>query len=257
MIRDEDLDDDEREALAAVRKTGYRVHWRKAEDEAAIRAAIGGAEAIAPKRIDTAALASGGGGVGGVGSGATDAATTAPSSSSTSAWNAAGTFEQRHMGTWFKDRVSAEIKGRAGAGGALEPLALDGVGSLAVQPVPVQWGDSTADIILARGKTKHVLDVAFAVDVTVEPAAGAGAGAADDKKSKTASKATLFFAADDETDARAVRVLRVETSGSSLGLAADALLSGALAPAGGGAAARIVTGTRDAIQAAVTAFLAL
>ena len=76
-----------------------------------------------------------------------------------SAWNAAGTFEERSFGPWLRGR--------------LKELLLDArrAGRLSVELKPGQWlcargisgwGGSSADIVIARGKARYVYDLHFA-----------------------------------------------------------------------------------------------
>ena len=253
IVRDEDLDDDEREALEAVRKTGYRVHWRKAEDEAAIRLAIGGAEAIAPKRIIDPAAAAASTTSGGGGSPMVVDSSTAPaaissgssSSSTASAWNTAGTVEQRHMGIWLRDRIATELLSRSTTT-ALAPLSLPLAGDLITATAPTDWDDSSADIIIARGKKKWVYDCAFNIPITFGGAA------------TSASKVVLRFADVSNTTAGEIREIRFSFSGT---LANDDKITQEIREAlrldGMGAGGRIINGIREAVEVAVEAFLAL
>ncbi len=204
-------------------------HWRKAEEEAAIRSAIGD---IAPKRIEAGAAgaataaasapalvpASGGGGGGGGGA------------SATSAWNSAGTMEQRHMRDWYFERLRGLL-------GALPPA-----GALRCTGEVAGLGDSTADILMARGKTKHVYDLRFSV--VVEHAAEAA---------KTLLHLTFLDVSNDTAGDRQFKVEFLE--GCKLAEATQDAVKASLKA--GGAAGELVKGVVKAVEDAVAAFMAL
>lgn len=81
-----------------------------------------------------------------------------------SAWNAAGTFEERTFGPWLRGRLKELL------------LAARLAGRLSVELKPGQWlcargvsgwGASSADIVIARGKARYVYDLHFAVEFEV------------------------------------------------------------------------------------------
>ena len=77
-----------------------------------------------------------------------------------SAWNSAGTFEERSFGPWLRGRIKDLL------------LEARRAGLLMIELKPGQWlcargisgwGSSSADILIARGKARYVYDLHFSV----------------------------------------------------------------------------------------------
>ena len=205
-------------------------HWRKAEEEAAIRSAIGD---IAPKRVVEP--------VGGSAAAPQAAAPTlvaaaaTSSAATTSAWNSAGTMEQKHMGDWLFEKLRALLAGVPAA-----TLPGDG-GSLKCTGGVSNVGDSTADILMARGKTKRVYDLHFSV--VLEHSSG--------------SKVHLNFLDVSNTSEGEQRAFKVELQDNSLAAPVQEAIKAALQASGTGAGAELVKGTLKAVEDAVAAFMQL
>jgi hypothetical protein len=190
VVNEEDLDADELEALKAVKK-GYRYFARKLDDKE--MAAIGD---IRPKAIAAPAAAADGT----VAASAAAVAAAAPVSSpppgsdagsgaavsAASAWNTGGTYEERNLGAWFKDRLKELLREGRRDGSLCAPLP--GGQRLAVSGV-TGWGSSSADIVISRGKSRYVYDASFKVTFTLLPGGDAasasttgpaGSGSGDD-----------------------------------------------------------------------------
>ena len=137
------------------------------------------------------------------------------------------------MRDWFFERLRGLL-------GALPPA-----GALRCTGEVAGLGDSTADILMARGKTKHVYDLRFSV---VVEHAGEGAAAA-----KTPLHLTFLDVSNDTAGDRQFKVEFLE--GCKLAEAAQDAVKGSLKA--GGAAAALVAGVVMAVEDAVDAFMAL
>jgi hypothetical protein len=158
-------------------------------------------------------------------------------------------MEQRHMKEWFFDRLRG-LLGAAAAGAEASATLGGGGGGAALRLTGevTNVGDSTADILMARGKTKRVYDLAFSVVVEHE-AAPPGGGAK--------CKVHLHFPDVSNDTAGKDRDFKVDfpEAGKPEG-SADAVKA-ALAADGKGAAGALVMAARKAVEDAVAAFLAL
>lgn len=154
---DVEYDEDEKKALAEVAKTGYRVHWRTKEDQAQWKEAVG---EIKHEKVSSPTPVS--------------AAPVAAAASTASAWNAAGTLEQRNMSSWFKDRLKQLLREGRNNGSLVIPLPGDQGGVLHASGI-AGWGESSADILIKGGKVKYVYDTAFKLGFTyIKEGDGAG-----------------------------------------------------------------------------------
>jgi len=116
-------------------------------------------------------------------------AAAAAAAARTSSWNAAGTYEARSLGDQCRARLREllrELRRReedsvVAVPGVARRLVLGGLHS---------WGESSAEIVTARSKVKHIYDFDFSVSLLVEPEGAQGAAApADDEEDGTAPAA--------------------------------------------------------------------
>jgi hypothetical protein len=123
------------------RKTSYFNH--DLDDEA--KALIGD---IAPKRLDPAAASDGGAAAGAV--------------AGASAWNAAGTWEERNCSAWCAARL-----GELFAPGTPVPLGLEAAAAAACQGWALEVGgplaevEAEASVCVSRGKRRALLELSF------------------------------------------------------------------------------------------------
>lgn len=219
------------------------MHWRPAEEEARIRAAIGN---VAPKRVDAPSAAAG--------AAAAPAPVPAPSTapSEGSAWNSAGTTETRNRLPWLKTRLSDALReGRDAPGGRLAPLAVSGVGTLRVSSGVGSWGDSSADILLARGNRKAPYDLSFSIHIDVRDGGDAPATPPADG-ADVKPRATLQFLDVNDASEGAPRDVRVTVSAGVVPAERAAALKDALRPEG--AAGALVAAIRDVVEAVIVEF---
>ncbi len=148
-----ELDEEERMAVEELRKAGgYKVHYRSKEDAARWKEAVGEIKhdrveaASAPVAVDAGAAAA-------------------------SAWNTAGTLEQKHLGPWVRTRL-AQVLSEARRAGQLA------AGPLVVSDLS-GWGDSSADVLIRAGKVRHVYDLSFVISLALVAGEGADAPVAD------------------------------------------------------------------------------
>jgi hypothetical protein len=195
VIGDDGLDEEDLAAIQEVKAKGYRYFSRKLDS--AETAAIGDirpkAVAVAPAEASPAgagagsavsavkgptpiaAPTAGGAGAGaGSGSPATPASSSSSAASSSSAtaseWNKNGTtYESRNFFDTIRSRIK-ELLGERRRAGDLTVGPIPGIGRLMVTGV-ANWGDSSADVIITRGKTKKIYDLSFDVVVQVFPEA--------------------------------------------------------------------------------------
>ena len=184
---------------------------------------------IAPKRVDEATGASGGGGPS-----SPTPVPAAASATQTSAWNTAGTMEQRHMASWVKDKL-------VGLLGGLAPVEVAGRGTLRFSGEVKGWeeGGSTADILLARGKTKKVYDLHFTVviDLVASP------------PPSSPQKVLLKFLDVSNDTAGEARAVKVEFEGGPTEEMKDAIKSAL--------DASLLAAVRGAVEETISAFLTL
>lgn len=143
------------------------------------------------------------------------------------------------MASWVKDKLTALL-------GAIEmpPLEVVGAGTLRCTNEISGWGDdSTADILLARGKTKRVYDLHFSVVLEV------GLGSSN----STPPKVLLRFLDVSNDTAGAPRALRVEFEGSGLNEGGKEAIKTALTPEG--VASSLLSAVRGAVEETVSAFM--
>jgi hypothetical protein len=149
------------------------------------------------------------------------------------------------MGDWLRDKISALL-----ATAALHPgcaVAVPGAGTVALGGAVEKWGDSTADVLMARGKIKHVYDAKFSVPLPLAAEAAGG---------KEGQRALLVFTDVSNDTADAPREVALEFS-EGVGEATRAALKDALRADGSGAAGAIVKAAREAVEKGVAQFLAL
>ncbi len=107
----------------------------------------------------------------------------APVAAVASEWNKGGTtYEQRTFGDSVRSRIKELMRERRAA---LTVGPLPGVGRLVATGI-AGWGDSSADIIVTRGKVKKIYDIAFKVVVQLVP----------EEESSSASSSSSSSAAD-------------------------------------------------------------
>jgi hypothetical protein len=196
---DDGLDDEDRAAIEEVKRKGYRYFARKLNEEetkaigdirpkavAVASAASAAPAAEAPPSAaatpgsptavinPTAAAATAAGASAAAAAGAGGPSTAASSSSSSAAaaapssWNKSGTtYEQRNHGDTVRARIKELLKERRAAGD-LVVGPIPGVGRLVVTGIS-NWGESSADVIISRGKSKWIYDLSFKVVVQVLP----------------------------------------------------------------------------------------
>ena len=169
---DVQLDADELAVLAEVKRKGYAHHRRQLD--ASELAAIGD---ITPKALSSTVAAPP---VTGTVSPAAVAATITPSTATpappavavssavatASAWNTANTYEARNMTGWVRSRLKEIIAEARGSSDLAIPVP--GVGRVEVTGIS-GWGDSSAEVVISRGKPRYVYDLNFAFIATVTP----------------------------------------------------------------------------------------
>ncbi len=143
------------------------------------------------------------------------------------------------MGEWLFDR----LRGLLAAAGAVELPA--GGGTLRCTGEVTGLGDSTADILMARGKTKHVYDLRFSV--CLEHASAAAV--------KTVLHLTFLDVSNETAGDRQFKVEFLD--GAALSEATREAIKAALHAKGSGAAGELVRGIVKAVEDAVAAFMAL
>lgn len=108
----------------------------------------------------------------------------APSTSSASEWNKSGTtYEARNLGDFVRTRIK-ELLHEARKRGDLS-ASLPGIGKLVVTGI-AGWGDSSADVIISRGKTKKIYDLAFKVVAQLVPEENAAGSNSDEMEDAAA-----------------------------------------------------------------------
>jgi hypothetical protein len=154
-------------------------------------------------------------------------------------------MEQRHMGEWLFDRLRGLLA-------ALPAAALpSGGGTLRCTGEVTNVGDSTADILMARGKTKRVYDLRFSVVVEHAAAEAEASGA------RATALLHLNFL-DVSNDTAGDRRFKVEfVDASKPGAAAQEGIRAALSAQGADAAGGLARGAVKAVEDAVAAFLLL
>ena len=179
-----ELDAEDLAAMAEVKKKGYRYFARKlgAEETAAIgditpkAMVVTAVPAAAPASFAPQLVT----------------AAAAPSSISTkSEWNSANTFEERSLGSWTKARLVELVKEGARSGKLVAPLP--GVGRLVVTGID-NWGNSSSDIVISRGKTRYIYDMHFSLVATVVPEVEGGGEISDDDDGGASSRAVASVA---------------------------------------------------------------
>jgi hypothetical protein len=212
-----ELDADDLAAIADVKSKGYRYFSRKLPDaeQAAIgsiapkridapageggvpsppvchmcdpppptTAGGGGGGATASPAASSPATDGGSGspappaaGAGGGGGAAAGIGTSSGKLSAASAWNGAATFEERNLTTWARGRLK-ELLAEGRASGALA-VPVPGVGRAIVTGIK-GWGASSCDIVISRGKARHIYDIRVKFIVRIVPEADAAGAAVD------------------------------------------------------------------------------
>ena len=191
---------------------------------------------IAPKAVDTTAAQS---------SSPTPIPTpTSVTATQSSAWNTAGTMEQRHMGGWVKDRLVALL---GEAKGVVGEVSIPEAGSLRCTTGVEGYGEGcTADILLARGKTKKVYDLKFAIALELFNASASP---------PTTQKVLLQFLDVSNDTAGEPRAVKVEFEGGGASEEAKGAVKRALGS--GGEAAHVLDAVRKVVEDAVAGFMDL
>ena len=209
-----DITEEDKKIMAEVKAMGYCQHKRTKEERAAFLEAVGD---IAPKKIASPAQAEGGGG--GAGGGA-DSGSAGPKKrlGRSSAWNQAGTWEEKDTTAWCKDRLGALVKGvkvesgggerllkddpaklieelsaglgaSAGGGAAPGPGDADRLASImgklaraTARTTEVKELKGDASVAVIRGKARHLFDFSFDLKFSVEVDTSGGLSLADDDK---------------------------------------------------------------------------
>ena len=184
---DIEYDEDEKAAIDEIKRKGYR-HFTSQADVGGLKGVAGG---LAPKAVilsdvTTSPTASSSNTVASI-SPLSSSSSSSSSSSAASEWNKSGTtYEARSLGDSCKSRLKELLGGIR----TKEAVSLPGIGTLVPSSV-TSWGESMADIVITRGKVKHIYDLSFKVSVQIVPEAevpGEGDGEEeDDTKAKTSS----------------------------------------------------------------------
>jgi len=152
---DIEYDEDEKAAIEEIKRKGYR-HFTSQADAGGLKGVAGG---LAPKAISSSDAVSP--------TASSYQVSSTSSSSSASEWNKSGTtYEARSLGDFCKSR----LKELLAAMRAKEAVPLPGIGTLVASGV-TNWGESMADIVITRGKVKHIYDLSFKVSVHIVPEA--------------------------------------------------------------------------------------
>ncbi len=114
---------------------------------------------IAPKLINPAGAGAGPSADGGAGAGA--------GQPTGSAWNYAGTFEERNMTEWAKEKLKELLGGVS--------FVIPNVGAV-VEVVKVKDVEGDAAVTFVRGKKKYLFDFVFTLDFELELACGKAKG---------------------------------------------------------------------------------
>lgn len=168
-----ELDAEDLAAIADVKKKGYAYHAQHARLAAAELQAIGDNR---PKLAAVASSSSGGGQAAPSSAAPAPAAVsletpkappTSAACSSASVWNSGGTVEERDATAWVRGRLKELMRARSSE----LCCALPGVGRLEVVGIE-GWGDSSADVLISRGKARFLYDIhcGFTVELVTDEA---------------------------------------------------------------------------------------
>ena len=213
-------DDDDEDDLKGVirgykkRADGSTTSYFTREVDPATKALLDAQKA--PKRLDPQqAAAAASGGAGAAGSAAADGAL--PDARKGSAWNAAGTWEEKDLSSWAQQRLKprlAELKVSVAASteemearitaatsdaasasdgdvSAMASALQDAVSPLLITVKDVKKCEGSASVQSSRGKTKHLYDLTFEIEWE-------GKLQADDKPAAAAIAAAVAAGTDDK-----------------------------------------------------------